>query len=462
MDELPFQLLIKCASGKTETLTCTALLRAVPGRREVYDAFWKGRAVIAKVFSHTISAKRHFKREWRRLKSLQKRELSSPEPLFFGQTTDGRWAMIVEKIVNSLTALEVFNKTTDKNKRLDIMVLICKELAKEHSRGVLQKDLNLGNFLLDGNKVFTLDPGQMKFSSHQVTRSKGISQLASLVSYLVDDKNEFISNLCEEYLRARGWDPGESDERLLRKQLIKHRKKAVKKGLKKCLRTSKRYLRIKADENIAVFDADFCIGSDPFHFIEQIDSLMDKGRILKDGDTCYVSCLTWNGRNVVVKRYNHKGFIHSMRHTIKKSRACRGWLHAHRLGILHIATPKGLAYIENRRGLLVWKSYLVTEYIQGRKLYDFLRDGNITQEERLEITRQIKKLLDELGKHRISHGDLKHTNILITENGPILTDLDGMKVHKLRWTYQWYRAKDRARLLRNWPQEIEFNLQGIL
>jgi tRNA A-37 threonylcarbamoyl transferase component Bud32 len=462
MDELPFQLLIKCAPGKTETLTCTALLRAVPGRREVYDALWKGRAVIAKVFSRSISAKRHLKREWRGLKLLQHRELSSPEALFLGKTENDRWAMVVEKIANSLTALEVLNGTTDKSRRLEVMVLICRELAKEHSRGVLQKDLNLGNFLLDGNKVFALDPGQMKFSSRQVTRSKGISQLASLASCFVDGNNGFITNFCEEYLRARGWDPEKSDEILLRRQLIKHQKKAVKKGLKKCLRTSKRYLRIKADENIAVFDADFCLGANPLDFIEQIDSLMDKGQILKDGDTCYVSRLTWNGRNVVVKRYNHKGFIHSMRHTIKRSRACRGWLHAHRLGILHIATPKGLAYIENRRGLLVWKSYLVTEYIQGRKLYDFLRDDNVTREERLEITRQIKKLLDELGRHRISHGDLKHTNILITEKGPVLTDLDGMKVHKLKWTYQWYRAKDRARLLRNWPKEPEFNLQGIL
>jgi len=209
-----------------------------------------------------------------------------------------------------------------------------------------------------------------------------------------------------------------------------------------------------------VFDTDFCRGADPLDFIKQIDSLMDKGQILKDGNTCYVSHLTWNGKDVVVKRYNHKGFVHSLRHTIKRSRARRGWLHAHRLGMLKIATPRPLAYIEQRKGMLVWKSYLMTEYVEGQKLYDFLRDSKIEQEERSKVTQQVKELLNRLGEHRISHGDLKHSNILITDNSPILTDLDGMKVHKQNWTYQRRRTKDHARLLKDWPGEDVISLQG--
>jgi len=59
---------------------------------------------------------------------------------------------------------------------------------------------------------------------------------------------------------------------------------------------------------------------------------------------------------------------------------------------------------------------------------------------------QIKNLLDKMGKYRITHGDLKHTNILVTENGPVLTDLDGMKVHRWNWLSRIRRDKDRARL----------------
>jgi tRNA A-37 threonylcarbamoyl transferase component Bud32 len=220
------------------------------------------------------------------------------------------------------------------------------------------------------------------------------------------------------------------------------KKRKVSRELRKCLRKNARYLRIKTGRYIAVFDRAFCQEAKPLDFIEQIDALMDNGQILKNGDTSYVSRLTWNEKDVVVKRYNHRGFIHSLRHTIKRSRAQRGWLHGHRLGTLGIATPKPLAYIEQYKGKLIWKSYLVTVYIEGQKLYYFLRDGKTGQEQRSMAIQQVKKLLDKMGKYRITHGDLKHTNILVTENGPVLTDLDGMKAHWLKWTFKVQMDKD--------------------
>jgi len=443
MGEFPFQLSIKCAStNKEESLTCTALLRVISGSRKVYEALWGGQDVIVKVFSHKIRARYHLKREWRGLSLLQKRGLSSPEPLFYGETEDRQWAVVVKRIADSSTALDVFNKTADVAKKLDLLVLVCKELAKQHSKAVLQKDFHLGNFLLRGDKVFALDPGQMRFLRHQVMRKKSISQLALLARNLPVSDTASVTRLCEEYFKARSWHFEKSDEVFFQKQLTAHRKGGVRKGLKKSLRTSKRHLRIKTESYLAVFDKGFCQGVEPLDFIKQIDELMNVGKILKNGNTCYVSGVRWNGKNIVVKRYNHKGFIHSLRHTIKKSRARRVWLHANRLGMLNIATPKPLAYIENRRGPLVWKSYLVTEYVEGQKLCNFLQNDSVTEQQRSKITGQITELLERLGKHRISHGDLKHSNILITANGPVLTDLDAMRAHKWNWSYKLRQTKD--------------------
>lgn len=225
----------------------------------------------------------------------------------------------------------------------------------------------------------------------------------------------------------------------------KHAEASSHSELKKYLRTSQRYLQIKDGRYIAVFDRDFCQDAEPLELIEKIDTLMDKGRILKNDDTCYVSRLTWNSKDVVVKRYNHKGFIHSLRHTIKRSRARRNWLHGHRLGMLNIATPRPLAYIEQRRGLLVWQSYLVTEYVKGRELKDFLRDDKTSEKKRSIVSGQVAELLDSLSDHKITHGDLKHSNILITESGPVLTDLDAMRVHRWDWIYKIRKAKDLSR-----------------
>jgi tRNA A-37 threonylcarbamoyl transferase component Bud32 len=286
----------------------------------------------------------------------------------------------------------------------------------------------------------------MRFLSCEAGKKNSLSQLGMLASCLPENDTESIATLCKEYFQARDWPFGKSDQASFQKQLDVHRKKTIRKGLKKCLRTSKRHLRIKVGSHIAVFDKGFCRNTEPLDFIEQIDAMMDEGQILKNGNTCYVSRLMWNGKDVVVKRYNHKGFIHSLRHTIKKSRARRVWLHGHRLGMLDIATPKPLAYIEQYKGKLVWKSYLITEYVEGQKLHDFLRNSNITEEQRLMAIQQVKELLDKMGKYRITHGDLKHSNILITENGTVLTDLDGMKVHKWNRIYKLRHAKDLCRI----------------
>ena len=282
MAKFPFQLLIKRRSDKrqAETLICTAPLRIIPGGREVYDALWNGQSVIVKVFSRKIGAKHHFRREWRGLNLLRKRRLNSPEPLFCGRTENGQWAVVVEKIVDSATVFDVFHKTTKKAEKLDLMVLLCKELARQHNIGVLQRDLHLRNFLLRDNKIFTLDAAKVRFFSHRVKRQKSISQLALLSLDSPTVETESITKLCEEYFKARCWQFEKSDKALFEKQLTLHRKRGIKEGLRKCLRTSRRTLRLKFRNCIAVFDRCFCQQAEPLDFIKQINELMDAGKIL--------------------------------------------------------------------------------------------------------------------------------------------------------------------------------------
>ena len=120
--------------------------------------------------------------------------------------------------------------------------------------------------------------------------------------------------------------------------------------------------------------------------------------------------------------------------------------------MLNIDTPKPVAFVEQHKWWVVWKSYLVTEFVPGQNLYVFLRDNSITEEKQSNVTRQVKEMLDKLNKHKISHGDLKHSNILITDAGPVLTDLDGAKVHKCNWIYSVRRQKDLRRFRKQLPE----------
>ncbi|MHC4326264.1 MAG: lipopolysaccharide kinase InaA family protein, partial [Planctomycetota bacterium] len=335
---------------------CTDLFRIVPGRRAIYDARWNNKSVVAKVFSHKIHAWRHLRKEWRGLIRLQNLGLSCPKPLFNGITEDRQRIIVLEKIAESETILDVLNETTDKQKEMDLLIRVCRELAKQHGKGVLQKDLHLGNFLLADDRIYALDPAKMQFSRRQVPRKKSISQLALLLYGLPTDDIKSAKVICEEYFEARGWHFGKSDEAILHKKMAAYRKRIIRRVLKKSLRTSTKHLKVWNKQYSAVFDKSFCLETESLDFMKRLDELMDGGQILKDGNTCYVSRLSFSGKDVVVKRYNHKGIIHSLRHTIKRSRARRAWLHGHRLGLLNIATPEPLAYIERRKGLLVDKS----------------------------------------------------------------------------------------------------------
>ncbi len=224
--------------------------------------------------------------------------------------------------------------------------------------------------------------------------------------------------------------------------------------LRECMQTGQRYLRITSSGYRAVFDRAFCNSGengDQEAFIEQIESLMTEGHVLKNGNTCHVVKARWNGKDIVIKRYNNKGFFHSLRHTIKRSRARRCWLNAHRLTFLNIPTPQSLAYIEKRSGLLIVQSYIVTEYVAGKDIYNFLEDIKSSKQQYDATIQQIRDILQALKQNNICHGDMKYLNIMATQNGPTLIDLDAMVVFRSKYMFFFRRNKDHARLSRKIP-----------
>ena len=180
--------------------------------------------------------------------------------------------------------------------------------------------------------------------------------------------------------------------------------------------------------------------------VSRLDSLLEQGAALKSDATSRVCRIEWDGRELVAKRFNHQGLVHSLRHTLKGSRARRGWRNGRRLLGLGIPTAKPLAYVEHHRGPLIWQSYLISENVQGDSLRHVLRDQGLGPSEQTEVVRQVTTLVDHMRRHRIVHGDLKDTNILITRKGPVLMDMDGLRVNVCRPVFGILSKKDSKRL----------------
>jgi tRNA A-37 threonylcarbamoyl transferase component Bud32 len=158
------------------------------------------------------------------------------------------------------------------------------------------------------------------------------------------------------------------------------------------------------------------------------------------------------GRPLVIKRYNIKNTAHWLKRFWRPSRAWHSWREGNRLAFLGIATPaagcagKTLFWLRSR-------AYLVTEYLPGPDIIErfapYVEHGDAPENE----LQALDQLFAELIGERISHGDLKGHNLFWHEGRWALIDLDAMCQHTSTASFAPAYAKDRARFMRNWPQD---------
>ncbi len=184
-------------------------------------------------------------------------------------------------------------------------------------------------------------------------------------------------------------------------------------------------------------------------FVQSLDTLVQEGRVLKDDIVALVGLALWDGHDVVIKRYNHQGLWHALRHTIKGSRARRNWHNARRLIALEIATPPPLAYVDQYRGPVLWQSYFVTRFVAGPQICQVLRDPSVADADKQQMHEQVVDLLNRMARNGVSHGDMKHTNILWDGTDVMLTDLDAMQIGGVGWLRRHYCRRDVQRYQRD-------------
>lgn len=178
-----------------------------------------------------------------------------------------------------------------------------------------------------------------------------------------------------------------------------------------------------------------------------IHKLMSSGRILKDDTATTVVRAMWSGRDVVVKRYNYRGIFRAIADAARGSRARRAWRKGHLLLRIGVATPEPLAFIETKKFGLVRESFLITPYIEGANFHHYIRNKNLPADAIRRVAEQVRKILDTLATHKISHGDTKPSNFLVAGDVPVITDLDSMKIHRTTPMAQRWAKKDLMRFL---------------
>jgi tRNA A-37 threonylcarbamoyl transferase component Bud32 len=418
------------------------------GRRAVMKGEWNGQPVYAKLFFGK-DAVRYAARDRRGAEALAKAGLATPALLYAGKIACSQGEILVFREVLGAQNTEVV-WDTDVEARFAIAKMLVREVARHHKAGLLQTDLYLKNFLLQGDRLWTLDGDGIRHMPFFAARA-GCQNLALLLSkFDVLELAAWLQDLLAVYVEERGINP--LPLKKLAGLVEKQRHRVIdgyadKKVFRDCTDVMvQKSLRVYGARMRAFLDEFSEIAPDN---LDRMITVTGQPR-LKSGNTCTVGLAEIAGRNVVVKRYNIKSWLHGIGRLWRRSRASISWANAHRLRMHAIATAAPLALVERRFGPCRLQAYFLADFIDAPDMETWMRDRQVDADTKELAAGKLARLMYKLRLLQIAHGDMKATNIYIDGTEPVLIDLDSMGHYHCRRWFERKHVRDLQRLLRNW------------
>lgn len=449
--DLPLSITLADAAGSAE-LQLLTLLRVLPGQRYVGAGVWRGRTVLAKLLVGSKAA-RHFQRELAGVRLLAEQSLATPQLLADGlQEGEGGWLLFeylegTHSLADEWARVEALPPLADEQTAVLSEALAV--IGQMHGKGLWQEDLHLDNLLRHDGQVFLIDGAGIhaEAAGTPLSRQKVLENLGVFFAQLPRHLEPFTEELLVYYLLANG-EHGLPME-ALQKQIDKVRAWRLKDYLSKVGRDCSLFSVQDGASSLRAVRREEESAMQPV--LEQADVLLEQGHLYKTGGAATVGRVHSQGRDLLIKRYNIKGFLHWCKRFWRPSRAWHSWVEGNRLLFLGIATPKPLGVLEKRVLWLRREAYLVTEHLPGPDLIEAFAPHVDTGDVPEGQLQALEQLFADLIRERISHGDLKGHNLFWHNGRWALIDLDAMQQHGSDSSFAPAHQRDRERLLRNWP-----------
>jgi len=432
------------------------IVRRVTGKRLVCRGAWDGQAVYAKLFLGN-KARHYAERDARGAMSLIQSGIRTPALLHAGPTSDGKAEVLLyASITDSENAEYVWKGYARQADRVALAKKLVAEVARHHQVGLIQADLYLKNFLLQGEQIYTLDGDAIRKLPAFFSRRKALDNLALLLSkFDVSDEAAWLPELLEDYAKARGWDTA-PDMVAMSKRVAAHRRAMVGHYVDEKVFRQCSDVEVEKDFDYFLAVARPYFSEDLRFALRNPDRLLgESANRLKSGNTCTVSLAEVDGRKVVVKRYNIKSFWHGLNRALRPTRAAISWSNAHRLLMYGIATAAPIALLEKRCGIIRRQAYFLVEYIDAPDATEFFADVKVSATKKDKLAEHIAQLFHKLYLLNIAHGDCKAGNMKIVADKPLLLDLDSMREYRCDWQLAKRHVRDLRRFMRNWQHDAE-------
>lgn len=174
---------------------------------------------------------------------------------------------------------------------------------------------------------------------------------------------------------------------------------------------------------------------------------------LKHDKTTTVAKLEFNGQPLVLKRYNPRSQWHKVKRALRRSRARRCWQMSYAFAEagLNVAAP--VMMFEYRFGPLRLDAYFIAQFLEGQELLTVL--PSLCDQEKTLVAQEINAAFSKMEAAKLSHGDMKASNLIWSNQKLFFIDLDAAQQHRslLSWTAAHH--KDRKRFKKNWAGSAE-------
>lgn len=428
-------------------------LRVLPGRRYVGRGVWQGRPVLAKLLVGS-KARRHYCREREGAGLLAAQGLSTPQLLVDGFRAEAGGWLLFDYLQDSESMANRWRNVSDEQPlsvgQQQVLAAALEAIGFMHSKGLWQDDLHLDNLLWQNNKLYWVDGGTIRPESpgHPLSRMRAAANLGVFFAQLHPVFDSYIEALLEHYRQYCFGIALESTDVL--REVSVARRWRINDFLGKLGRDCSLFSARRGPFELRVICRQEAEALQTLMAVP--DRFIAEGTILKAGRSATVARVVVDGRMLVVKRYNIKGFAHWLRRCWRPSRAWHSWREGNCLAFFGIPTAKPLAMMEKRFCWLRHRAYLVSEFVKGDNALDRFAPYVSAAPPEAEVA-ALERLFVSLWRERISHGDMKGSNLIWQSGAWALVDLDAMRRHESEANFFREAARDRTRFLNNWPED---------
>jgi len=422
---MPFRIALPDGSE----LFCTDMLRLLPGKRMVMRAEYGGQVVLAKLFFDT----RNLQKELDGFTLLQKTGAATPALLANCRLQQG--GVCLYQFIANAEPLDALWQQSGAAKKTLLLEKLLLALQQCYRQQVLQHDLHLGNFLLQDEQLFVLDP-------------------ASCTTFSNDNEQQANLALLLAQLPFADWQP--ALEKILAFFPIINANDLTRQAQRCWQQRQRNYLQKVFRECSAVTDLSsgslrvLCrrqaLTETLATRLRHPQSLIDGATVLKNGNSAKVFLTEIDGNKLAIKQYLNKDWLRKIRRAFRQSRAARSWYFSHAFSFAGIRVPAPVALIEQKTGPFVTSAWFICEYSDGNDLLTCWNE----REPNVEELSCIHALFLSLQIIRCSHGDMKASNLISDGARIALIDYDGAQEHSRQSSLTRALAHDKLRFLQNW------------